>query len=208
VSCDQNAYRTRSYGACAATSPGCRAYLLACGRCGSARSIIGGVVDDHELKSAADLGPDGSHGDVPVHGQVLSAQPSPNPVEIFRCTRLSGDLRRVGGGLPVVDGLVAGVADHEGLGPFPGHEGRLHGLARSRFSQAGELADSVHNDLGRIFAQFTSPSQEPGDQLLAEVRGGQPTTPGLPCPVTGVDSPIHTAALALHDPSGGPYHQN
>jgi hypothetical protein len=85
---------------------------------------------------------------------------------------------------------------------------RLHGLARSRFSQAGELADSVHNDLGRFFAQFTSPSQEPGDQLLAEVRGGRLTTPGLPCPVTGVDSPIHTAALALHDPSGGPYHQN
>jgi len=42
----------------------------------------------------------------------------PNPADTFRCTRLSSDLRRVGGGLPVVDGLVAGAADHEGLAPF------------------------------------------------------------------------------------------
>jgi hypothetical protein len=34
------------------------------------------VVDDHDLESAADLGPDGSHGEVTVRRQVLAAQPS------------------------------------------------------------------------------------------------------------------------------------
>lgn len=42
--------------------------------------------------------------------QALSAWPSPNPADTFRCTRLSGDLGRVRGGSPVVDGVVAGVA--------------------------------------------------------------------------------------------------
>ncbi len=47
----------------------------------------------------------------------------PNPVGIFRCARLSSDLRRkCGCGLPVVDEGMAGRADHEGLAPLSSHE--------------------------------------------------------------------------------------
>jgi hypothetical protein len=46
----------------------------------------------------------------------------PNPAGLFRGTRLSSDLCRLRVGLPDVDGVVAGGADHEGLAPTPDHD--------------------------------------------------------------------------------------
>lgn len=47
----------------------------------------------------------------------------PNPVGIFRCARLSSDLRReFRSALPVMNEVVAGRADHEGLASLSGHE--------------------------------------------------------------------------------------
>src|SRR5262249_32439469 len=84
----------------------------------------------------------------------------------FPSTWPSSDLRRVRCLLPVVDGVVAGVADHEGLALFPGHECRPGGLVWSGFPELRELADLVHEHLGRVAAQFASPFQERGDQFL------------------------------------------
>ena len=93
----------------------------------------------------------------------------PNHAGTFRCTWLSSDLRRGGGGLPVMDGVVAGAADHQGLAPLPGHDGHPRGLACSGFAEAGEVADLVHEHSARVPAQLAPSGKEPGDQFLARV---------------------------------------
>jgi hypothetical protein len=47
---------------------------------------------------------------------------------------------------------MAGVADHEGLAPFPGHEGRPRGQAWPGFAELVEFADLVDLDLCRFLA--------------------------------------------------------
>src|SRR5262249_38194980 len=95
--------------------------------------------------------------------------PPPNPADTFRCTRLSSDLCRACGGLPVVDGLVAGWADHEGLAPLPGHEGRPGRLGRARWSELGAAMDLVHLHRAGLLVQFAAALAEPGGQLLEGV---------------------------------------
>lgn len=48
------------------------------------------------------------------------------------------------------NGLVAGVADHEGLAPHPGHERRPRRLVCAELVELGELADLVDLHLGRL----------------------------------------------------------
>ena len=67
--------------------------------------------------------------------------PPPNPAGLFRGTRLSSDLRRVRGGLPVVDGVVARVADHEGLAPLHDHDCGPRRLVCSGLIELSESAD-------------------------------------------------------------------
>jgi hypothetical protein len=71
------------------------------------------------------------------------------------------------GGLPCVDGVVAGLADHEGFTPFPGHEFCPRGLWSSRCGQVGKLVDLVDLDAGALVAEFAPYAAEPGDQLFA-----------------------------------------
>jgi hypothetical protein len=54
--------------------------------------------------------------------------------------------------MPVVDGVMAGVADHEGLSPFPGHEVRPCRLVCSGLVELGEFADLVDLHLSRFLA--------------------------------------------------------
>jgi len=82
------------------------------------------------VKAPGGLPPGKPRGEVPMVQVLFRVAPLRTTRAPFRCTWLSGDLRRVGGDVPVVDGLVAGVADHEGLAPFPGHDGRPEGLSR------------------------------------------------------------------------------
>jgi integrase len=94
------------------------------------------------------------HGEVPA-GQVLGRAASLRTTRApFRCTWLSSDLRRDCGWLPVVDGIVAGVADHEGFSAFPCHERRPRGLVLTRLAEAGEFADLVHDHRARVLAQL------------------------------------------------------
>jgi hypothetical protein len=74
--------------------------------------------------------PDGPHGEMPALKRVLFR------AAFRRTPRTSFNVRGspviyavLAGGLPVVDGLVAGMADHEGLALVPGHESRPWGLA-------------------------------------------------------------------------------
>jgi hypothetical protein len=69
----------------------------------------------------------------------------------------------------VVDGLVAGVTDHEGLASFPGHECRPVGLSRVGCAETGEFADLMHEHSARFLAQFAPVPQEPGGQLFSRV---------------------------------------
>jgi hypothetical protein len=73
----------------------------------------------------------------------------------------------------VVDGVVAGGADHEGLSPLSRHQFRPQRLWLSRFAKMGELADMVNFDVARVLARLASSSPEPFDQLLAtdDARG-------------------------------------
>jgi len=51
-----------------------------------------------------------------------------------------------------VDGVVAGLADHEGFTPFPGHELCPRGLWPSRLSEVGQAYRRV---IGRHFPTMT-----------------------------------------------------
>jgi hypothetical protein len=73
--------------------------------------------------------------------------------------------------VPVVDGLMAGGADHEGLAVHPGHELRPSGLSPSCPYEVGELADLVDFHGGQRVAPLAAPGPEPDGQLLA--AGGQ-----------------------------------
>ena len=86
--------------------------------------------------------------------QVLFRRPPSEPRgHRFRCTWLSSDYSVSARWLPVVDGLVAGGADHEGLALRSGHELRPRGLWPSRPGEVGELADLVDLHLGRVCSQ-------------------------------------------------------
>jgi len=67
-----------------------------------------------------------------------------------------------------MDRVVARVAGHEGLSPFPCHERRPCELASVLF-EAGEVADLVNYHLALVSAQLAPSSKEPADQLLALV---------------------------------------
>src|SRR3984957_19167557 len=73
--------------------------------------------------------------------------------------------RAVRGWLPVVDGLVAGCADDEGLAPHFRHQGRPGGLLAAWPYQVGELSDLVAFHRGPGVAPFAFAVQEPGDDL-------------------------------------------
>lgn len=60
-----------------------------------------------------------------------------------------------------VDDLVAGLADNEGLAPFPGHEGRPRGLAWFWCSELGEFGDLVDSHRGALPAQLAPARAEP-----------------------------------------------
>src|SRR6516162_10827419 len=75
--------------------------------------------------------------------------------------------RAVRGWLPVVDGLVAGCADDEGLAPHFGHQGCPGGLLAAWLAgEVGELAGLVGFHRGAGVAPFAFAVQEPGDDLL------------------------------------------
>jgi hypothetical protein len=69
--------------------------------------------------------------------------------------------------VPVVDGLVAGAADHEGFPAHPGHEVCPPGLRPSCPGEVGELADLVDFHVGPLVAVLAPPCAEPLDQLFA-----------------------------------------
>lgn len=88
--------------------------------------------------------------------------------------------------LPVVDGLVAGVTDHEGLASCPGHECRPCRLVCDEFvelrpkavprgtigyvtGQLGEIADWWTCTLPRLSACSYLPGGAPGGQLRERV---------------------------------------
>ena len=73
--------------------------------------------------------------------------------------------------MPVVDGLMAGSADHEGFPAHPGHELCPPGLRPSCPGEVGEFADLVDFRAGRRVAPLAPPCPEPDGQLLA--AGGQ-----------------------------------
>ena len=73
--------------------------------------------------------------------------------------------------MPVVYGLVAGDADHEGFPAHPGHELRPSGLRPSCPGEVGELADLVDFHVGQRVAPLALSCPEPDGQLLA--AGGQ-----------------------------------
>ncbi len=62
---------------------------------------------------------------------------------------------------------MAGLADHEGLAPFPGREGCPRGLAWSWCPEPGELGDLVDGHGSALPAQLAPARAEPVDQLLA-----------------------------------------
>ena len=87
--------------------------------------------------------------------------------------------------MPVVDDVVAGAADHEGLAPLLGHESRPHRSVCTGLTETGQGPDLVHDHLGRFLAQLAPPSQEPGDQLLSRVGhrfGGAVDKDSIPLP--------------------------
>lgn len=61
---------------------------------------------------------------------------------------------------------MAGVSDHEGLAPLPGHECRPGRLVCSGWFELSESADLVHLHLSRFLAQFAPALAEPDGQLL------------------------------------------
>ena len=67
-----------------------------------------------------------------------------------------------------MDGVVAGLADHEGLASPFRHELCPRGLWSFRCGQVSEFADLVHIDGGSSITEFAPAGEEPGDQLLAD----------------------------------------
>jgi hypothetical protein len=100
-----------------------------------------------------------------------------------------------------VDGLVAGLANDEGLAPFPGHEGRPRGLAWSRCSEPGEFGDLVDSHRGALLAQLAPAGAEPVDQLLAgcgcQDRNGIDDEPVLVSPQWYPAEPCYQVLLAV-----------
>ena len=103
----------------------------------------------------------------PPGGGSFSSDPRSEPRGLVSQHGALQRLLRGGGRVPVVDGLVAGTADHEGFPAHPGHELRPPGLCPSRPGEVGELADLVDFHVGRRLAVLTPPGAEPLDQLLA-----------------------------------------
>lgn len=69
--------------------------------------------------------------------------------------------------MPVVDGLVAGVADHEGFPAYLGHEVCPPGLWPYCPGEVGECADLVDFHVGPLVAVLAPSYAEPWDQLGA-----------------------------------------
>ena len=95
-------------------------------------------------------------------GQVLFQRPPARTGRAsFPASWLSSDLLRgCRGGLPCVDGVVAGLADHEGLAlPFC-HELCPRGLWSSRCDEVGEFADLVDLDVGPLVTEFAPAEAE------------------------------------------------
>ena len=76
-------------------------------------------------------------------GGSFSSDPRSEPRGLVSQHEALQRLRRGGGRVPMVDGLVAGVADHEGFSAHPGHEVCPPGLRPSCPNEIGELADLV-----------------------------------------------------------------
>ena len=87
----------------------------------------------------------------------LMAQPG-SPVTLLRGCR---------GWSPVMDDVVAGGADHEGLASHACHELRPWRLWLPPLREVGEFADVVGFHLAGVLAQLTSSGLEPLDQLGA-----------------------------------------
>jgi hypothetical protein len=77
----------------------------------------------------------------PPVGGSFSSDPRSEPRGLVSQHEALQRLRREGGRLPKVDGLVTGTADHEGFPAHLGHELRPPGLRPSRPGEVGELAD-------------------------------------------------------------------
>ena len=100
-------------------------------------------------------------------GGSFSSDPRSEPRGLVSQHEALQRLRREGDRVPVVDGLVAGDADHEGLSAHPGHELRPPGLRPSCPCEVGELADLVDFHVGQRVAPLAAPCPEPLSQLLA-----------------------------------------
>ena len=72
--------------------------------------------------------------------------------------------------MPVMDDVVAGGADHEGLASFTRHELRPWWLWLPRFAEVGELADVVDFDLAGVLAPLASSCLEPLDEVPPVAR--------------------------------------
>ena len=104
-------------------------------------------------------------------GGSFSSDPRSEPRGLVSQHEALQRLRREGDRVPVVDGLMAGSADHEGFPAHLGHELRPSGLRPSCPGKVGELADLVDFHVGQRVAPLAPPGPEPLSQLLA--AGGQ-----------------------------------
>src|ERR1017187_3784417 len=93
----------------------------------------------------------------PPVGGSFSSDPRSGPRGLVSQHEALQRLRRGGGRVPVVDGLVAGGSDHEGLPAHPGHELRPPGLRPSRPGEVSEFADLVYFHVGPRLAVLTPP---------------------------------------------------
>lgn len=69
----------------------------------------------------------------------------------------------------MVDEIMAGRADHEGLASLTCHELYPLGLVRPRVAEIGQAAELVYVHRVRVLAELAPPAAEPTEQLLARV---------------------------------------